>query len=50
MSNTKKLLNYFDVKPIRLALEDFKFSMGFAKILINEIKRSINSVDKANMQ
>jgi hypothetical protein len=41
----QKLLNYFDVCPIRFAPENFKFCMGFAKNLLNEIERSINSVD-----
>jgi hypothetical protein len=50
MSNAKKLLNYFDVRLNRFASEDSKFSMGFATNLLNEIKRSINSVDYANMQ
>jgi hypothetical protein len=50
MSHIKKLLNYFDVRPIQFAPEDLKFSTGFSKNLLNEIKRSINFVDQDKMQ
>jgi hypothetical protein len=36
--------------PLHFSPEDLKFSMGFAKNLLNEIKSCNNSVDLANMQ